>query len=445
MGEPVVAADVEDTSLTYSLEGADQDAFSIDADGHLRVGDVTMLDHESKPEHTLVVRATDSAGASATIEVTVTVTDVHDPNIVLIMADEGGYELFGAYGSTQYRTPRLDGIAAAGVRFTHAYSRPGTTPSRVALMTGRSNVRNYVDARTLLPGEYTIADLFSDAGYATAIAGKWQLQGRPNYISGVAADESGFDTYCLWYSDISDRRYWMPTLECDGQVTDYAPGDYGPDEMVGFLQEFIESNRNRPFFAYYSMLLPHDPFDSLPPIAQCADADNAQCVFEDMVAYLDYNVGRVYDKLEALRLLDNTVFLFASDNGTPSSKVSHLHGEAIHGDKGMTTDGGTRVPLIVQVPGAAGGQVIDDLIDFTDFLPTLADAAGLTIPADVTVDGSSFWDRLQGGSGKWLILRDLANEQFAHNGITYGVGTLNLWPNPRGVTNNVPIALKPDR
>ena len=403
-----IAVDPEGEAIKWSVSGTDHVLFSITS-GVLEL--LTPPNYENPIDegedngYLVDVTATDSSGAAVTIAVTVTVTDVYDPNIVLVMADEGGYELFGAYGSTQYRTPRIDEIAAAGVRFTHAYSKPGSTPSRVALMTGKSNVRNYVDWGTLLPGEYTIADLFSDAGYATAIAGKWQLQGRPNYITGVAAEESGFDTYCLWYSDISERRYWQPTFECDGQVIDYAALDYGPDELVDFLDGFIESNQDKPFFAYYSMLLPHAPFDALPPTAQCVDADNAQCVFEDMVAYMDYNVGRIYDKLESLGLLDNTVFLFTSDNGTPESKVSHLDGEAIHGEKGEPTDGSTHVPLIVHAPGATGGQVIDDLIDFTDFLPTLADAAGLTLPADVTVDGQSFWDRLQGGSGnlrEWI-------------------------------------------
>ena len=397
VGSAVTATDSDGDTLTYTLGGTDAASFDITStSGQIQTS--AALNYEAKASYSVTVSVTDGEGGTDTIAVSVTVTDVYDPNIVLVMADEGGYELFGAYGSTQYRTPRIDEIAAGGVRFTHAYSKPGSTPSRVALMTGKSNVRNYADWGTLLPGQYTIADLFSDAGYATAIAGKWQLQGRPTYITGVAAEESGFDTYCLWHSDISERRYWQPTFECDGQVIDYGSRHYGPDKLVDFLDGFIESNRDKPFFAYYSMLLPHAPFDALPPTSQCADADNAQCVFEDMVAYLDYNVGRIYDKLETLGLLGNTVFLFTSDNGTPESKVSHLGGEAIHGEKGMPTDGGTHVPLIVHAPGAAGGQVIGDLIDFTDFLPTLADAAGLTLPADVTVDGQSFWNRLQGGS-----------------------------------------------
>ncbi|MDE0102128.1 MAG: sulfatase-like hydrolase/transferase [Bryobacterales bacterium] len=102
------------------------------------------------------------------------------PNVVFLMADDVGYECFGAYGSRQYSTPRLNRLADGGVRFTNCYSTPLCTPSRVALMTGMSNVRNYADFGSLLPDQYTIADLFRDAGYATAVAGKWQLQGSQN-------------------------------------------------------------------------------------------------------------------------------------------------------------------------------------------------------------------------------------------------------------------------
>ena len=409
-GDEAVAAytatDPEGEMIAWSLSGADDGVFSMTA------GELAFLappnyenpaDANGDNEYRVSVTATDTSGASASVEVTVRVTDVTDPNIVLVVADEGGYELFGAYGSTQYRTPRLDGLSDVGVRFAHAYSKPGSTPSRVALMTGKSNVRNYVDARTLRPGEYTIADLFGDAGYATAIAGKWQLQGKPNQVAGVAADASGFDTYCLWHSDASDRRYWEPTFECDEKLVRYGASDYGPDKLVDFLHGFIETNRDRPFFAYYSMLLPHTPFHG-PPDTQCAAADD-QCALEKMIAHLDRNVGRVYDKLDDLGLLDNTVFVFTSDNGTHDAIVSRLHGETIRGDKGMPTGGGTRMPLIVRAPGVSGGRVVDDLIDITDLLPTLAEAAGLTIPADIAVDGVSFWDRLQGGSGdprEWI-------------------------------------------
>ena len=320
------------------------------------------------------------------------------PNVVLLMADDVGYECFGAYGSRQYSTPRLNRLADGGVRFTNCYSTPLCTPSRVALMTGMSNVRNYADFGSLLPDQYTITDLFRDAGYATAVAGKWQLQGGQN-APGVPPGD-GFDTYCLWNTGNTEgRRYWNPSIECDGEILEVREGQYGPDIFTDFLLDFISANRDRPFFAYYPMALVHSPF--LPtPHSKNRESEDEQRNFEDMVAYADYIAGRFHDALEALGLVRSTVFIFTSDNGTHHRIDSSLGGTTIRGDKGALTDAGTHVPLIVSAPGAIrGGRVIDDLIDFADFLPTVAEAAGLAIPDGVALDGISFWDRLRGGPG----------------------------------------------
>ena len=403
VGRPVVATDTDDDTITYTLDGPDMTAFEIDDSGQIRVGEETVLDYESRETYTVEIVATDSSEETATITVTIMVTDVIDPNIVLIIADDVGYEVFGANGSTQYLTPQLDDLAGAGVRFTNAHSKPCCAPSRVALMTGKSNVRNYVDLGVLPRDQYLMVDLFREAGYATAIAGKWRLDRDDAIVEGVAGG-AGFDTYCLWGTgNAGDNRYWNASPECDGQVTELESDEYGPDVFVNFLLEFIESNQNRPFFAYYPMVLSHPPFVA-PPQSQCP-GDDEQCIFEDMVAYMDGNVGRLHNKLAELELLDNTIVLFTSDNGTPHMMVSALNGETIYADKATTRDISTHVPLFAHVPGEAAGRVVDDLIDFTDFLPTLADAAGLTVPNAADLDGVSFWDRLQGKPGnprKWL-------------------------------------------
>ena len=327
------------------------------------------------------------------------------PNVVLIMADDVGYECFGTYGSRQYQTPRIDKLADAGVRFTNCYSTPLCTPSRVALMTGASNVRNYANFGSLLPDQYTIADLFGDAGYATAVAGKWQLQGGGK-AEGVPAGH-GFDTYCLWNTSMTERRrFWNPSLESDGKILEVAENDYGPDIFTDFLLRFIETNEAKPFFVYYPMVLVHSPFVPTPHSEDLQSKDE-QKNFEDMVAYTDVIVGRIHDKLEELDLLRNTVFVFTSDNGTHHTLASRLGDDTIVGDKGAPTDAGTHVPLIVNAPGLVpGGRVIDDLIDFADFLPTLADSAGLALPAQDHADGRSFWERLRGEPGQpreWLF------------------------------------------
>ncbi|MEZ5397218.1 MAG: sulfatase-like hydrolase/transferase [Bryobacterales bacterium] len=189
------------------------------------------------------------------------------PNVVLIMADDVGYECFGFSGSKQYSTPQLDRIADSGVRFRNAFSTPLCTPSRVTIMTGKSNVRNYVDFGALAPGETTFAKLFHDAGYATAIAGKWQLQGSAD-AAGTPPAEAGFDTYCLWNTPLTKRpRYWTPSIEQDGKLLDLPADAYGPDVFSDFLIRFMERNRERPFFVYYPMALVHDPFLPTPDSA----------------------------------------------------------------------------------------------------------------------------------------------------------------------------------
>lgn len=350
------------------------------------------------------------------------------PNVVLIMADDVGYECFGSYGSLQYQTPRIDKLADAGVRFTNCYSTPLCTPSRVALMTGASNVRNYADFGSLLPDQYTIADLFGDAGYATAVAGKWQLQGGGK-AEGVPAGD-GFDTYCLWNTSLTERRrFWNPSLESDGKILEVAEDDYGPDIFADFLLRFIETNKAMPFFVYYPMVLVHSPFVPTPHSANRQSKDK-QKNFEDMVAYTDVIVGRIHDKLEELDLLRSTVFVFTSDNGTHHTLASRLGDATIVGDKGAPTDAGTHVPLIVNAPGVVpGGRVIDDLVDFADILPTLADAAGLALPAQDHADGRSFWERLRGEPGQpreWLYTyyfpRPFAaqfNTPYAHPEVLY--------------------------
>ena len=174
--------------------------------------------------------------------------------------------------------------------------------------------------------------------------------------------------------------------------------DYGPDLFTDFHLEFIETNRYRPFFAYYPMVLAHSP-SVLPPGATCDDADDEQCAFEKMVERIDHNVGRIYDKLDTLDLLDNTILVFTADNGTTAHAWSEVDGETVRGGKATTLDTGTRVPLIVWAPGQTGGRVFDDLVHIADIFPTLADGAGITIPNRGSLDGVSFWERLQGNDG----------------------------------------------
>lgn len=322
------------------------------------------------------------------------------PNVILIMADDVGQECFGFSGSRQYSTPHLDRLADSGVRYTKAYSTPLCTPSRVTIMTGKSNVRNYVDFGALKPGERTFARLFRDAGYATAIAGKWQLQGS-DQAAGTAASDSGFDAYSLWNTARTARpRYWNPSIEQDGELLDLPDDAYGPDVHAAFVNRFIEKHQDRPFFVYYPMMLVHNPFLPTPDSADRSSEDEQQN-FEDMVAYMDKLIGGVQSTLERLDLERKTIVIFTADNGTNKAIVSELDGRSIRGEKGRPTEAGTHVPMIVYAPGRVpGGRVVSDLIDFTDFLPTFAEAISAPLEPFGRIDGRSFWSRLIGAGGE---------------------------------------------
>lgn len=329
------------------------------------------------------------------------------PNVVVIMADDIGQECFGSYGSEQYSTPRLDRLAADGVRFTEAHSQPLCTPTRVKLMTGRSNAENYVAFSILDPNLKTIGQHFQEAGYQTAIAGKWQLLGAKQYdkqfrLRGSWPEECGFDSHCLWQVDELGLRFWNPLLRVDGVNTQYAEDEYGPTIVNQYLLDFISANRERHFFAYYPMILVHNPF--LPTPDSPTDRDrqrekgNRQANFEDMVAYMDKMVGRLVDHLQAEGIAENTLILFMGDNGTNKAIRSVLHGEEVIGGKGLTKNRGTHVPLIASWPAEQkDGHVVNDLIDFTDILPTTLEAANVDMPADC--EGVSFLPQIKGQVG----------------------------------------------
>lgn len=324
------------------------------------------------------------------------------PNLILIMADDLGYECVGANGGTSYRTPVLDKLAAGGMRFEHCYSQPLCTPSRVQLMTGLYNQRNYIRFGLLDPKATTFAHLLKNAGYATCVVGKWQLGGGldgPRHF--------GFDEYCLWQLTVRKSRYPNPVLEQNGKVIEYSKGEYGPDIGSDYLCDFIGRNKDRPFFAYYPMILTHWPFEPTPdskdydPKAKgVLKGQGNKKYFADMVAYADKLVGKIIAKLEALGLREDTLVLFTGDNGTAVGLTSRLGDREVPGGKGSTTDGGTHVPLIASWPKTIPpGRVCHDLVDFSDMLPTLLAAARVELPKDLALDGRSFLPQLLGKPG----------------------------------------------
>ena len=327
------------------------------------------------------------------------------------MADDVGYECFGCYGSEQYRTPHLDRMAAKGTRFEHCYSQPLCTPSRVKIMTGLSNVRNYAGFSILRKDQKTFGHYLQEEGYVTAVAGKWQLYGAEHYSEkfrgkGTLPADAGFDHHCLWQVDKLGDRFWKPKLTIDGEEKDYGEDEYGPEIVTDYLAQFMESQSasGKPFFAYYPMILVHSPFVPTPD-SESRKSKDKQKNFEDMVFTMDRLIGRLVKKAEEIGIAENTVFLFTGDNGTHKAITSKLGDRIIRGGKGKTDDSGTRVPLIAYWPETIQpGQVSDVLVDFSDFLPSFLHLAGGVIPGDL--DGRSFVPELRGEAGnprEWMF------------------------------------------
>jgi arylsulfatase A len=327
------------------------------------------------------------------------------PNIILIMADDIGFEAFGSYGNTNYKTPRIDKMAANGMQFNYCYAQPLCTPSRVQIMTGKYNFRNYLEFGSLDMNETTFAHVLKSEGYKTCIAGKWQLGS-----DAFGPYKAGFDQYHLWQLTFTsyNERYKNPRVLENGVMKKYTNGEYGPKLHTEFIKNFMEENKDQPFFAYYPMALTHRPYvpspdtdnyDSyfIPGEGNAHSTKSDPIYFKDEVAYMDKLVGEIIDKTVELGIADNTLIIFTGDNGTGVGIKSKMGEVTIPGMKGSTTEYGMHVPLVAYWAGQIkGGQKSDHLVDFTDFLPTIAQAANIKLPEAFETDGLSFYPQLMG-------------------------------------------------
>ena len=340
------------------------------------------------------------------------------PNIVLIMSDDLGYEVIACNGGTSYRTPVLDDMAENGARFENAHVQPLCTPTRVQLMTGKYNFRNYIGFGLMAPDEKTFGHVFSDAGYKTCISGKWQLYSynppgvKPELRGkGQKIEDAGFDEYCVWHAhhtEAKGSRYKDPVIYENGSYREDTDGQYGDDVFADYAIDFIERNKDEEFFVYFPMALTHGPFEPTPDDAAFANVDDPETWYGSMVEYHDKVIGRVNNKLQELGIAENTLVIYVGDNGAPQEvcNIRHNHMTSC-GGKGLTLDRGTHVPMICSWPGTIpSGSVPTDLVDSSDFMPTILDAAGVTPPDDYFMDGRSFLPQLKGEKGNprdWMF------------------------------------------
>jgi arylsulfatase A len=330
------------------------------------------------------------------------------PNIILILGDDIGYEIPTCNGGQTYSTPNIDLLSKSGMRFTQTQACPKCSPTRVELMTGKYNFRNYTEWGKLDLTQKTLGNMLHNAGYNTCYAGKWQLDGGDSAIR-----NSGFDKYLVFLPFISAAseevenlyRYKNPRLYEKGQFlpASQTKGKYADDLFTNYILKFIDSNQTKPFFVLYSTSLCHHPFSPTPDDPEYAAWDpltspSDKKFFPSMVKYMDKEIEKIIGRLYSTGLTNNTIIIFTGDNGTPSGIVSLFKGQKIIGGKATSTIYGTHVPLIVRWTGTVpGNQVSNAITDFSDFLPTLAGMANIPVPTNYgTLDGVSFVPALRG-------------------------------------------------
>jgi len=339
------------------------------------------------------------------------------PNILFIMVDDLGKEWVSCYGAEDIKTPHLDALAAGGMRFENAYSMPQCTPTRVTLLTGRYPWRtgwvNHWDVPRWGVGYFdwtchtTFARILKTAGYATAAAGKWQI--NDFRLTPDAMAKHGFDDWCMWTgyesgNPPSGKRYWDPYIHTRAGSKTYE-GKFGPDIYTDFLIDFMKKHRDEPMCLYFPMCLTHGPQVHTPDEP---DVKTSLDKHKAMVRYTDKLVGRLVKALDDLGIRERTIVIFTTDNGTAGSITGTLNGRKVRGGKAKESENGVCAPFIVNGPGLVpAGVVTDALTDFTDLLPTFAELGGAKVPDDWPVDGVSIAPLLLGKADdsprKWIM------------------------------------------
>jgi arylsulfatase A len=375
------------------------------------------------------------------------IASARPPNVVIFYADDMGIGDAGCYGCTDIKTPNIDALAAAGVRFTNYYSAaPICSPSRAALLTGRypiragvpGNVSSQPGAVGLPADEVTIAELARTRGYATAIVGKWHL----GFTRETEPNGQGFDAFfghhagCIDY--YSHWFYWEDPPHHDlyrNRDEVYEEGRYMTDLIVREVTQFIDDHKDSPFLLYIPFNAPHYPTQAPERLRKMyAHLPEPRRLYAPLVAGLDEAIGRIMDRVRKAGIEKDTLVFFASDNGASVEARNNYGGGSsgpYRGFKFSLFEGGIRMPAIVSRPGTVpAGETRGQVVVGMDVFATIAEAIGAELPAGRKIDGQSwipllkdcnapghatlFW--MQGGQkavrrGKWkLVCNGLAEE-----------------------------------
>lgn len=335
------------------------------------------------------------------------------PNVVLFYADDMGIGDVGVYGCEDIKTPNIDALARAGVRFTNYYSAaPICSPSRAALMTGRypqragvpTNVSSLMDKPGMPPEQLTIAEVTKSAGYATGLIGKWHLGSTYE----TQANAQGFDYFFGYHACID---YWSHMFYYGGNVPHYhdlyrnrkeihEDGTYFTDMLTREAIRYVDDHKHEPFFMYVPFHEPHYPMHAPQRFENIyRHLPKERRLYAALVAAMEESMGKIMDRLRYHKLMDNTLILFMSDNGISVESRANGGGGSSgphRGSKFTLFEGGIRMPAIVSWPGRIPqNEVRTQMTIANDVLPTIAEAIGAKLPQDHKIDGRSWWPMLK--------------------------------------------------
>ncbi|MBT5902044.1 MAG: sulfatase-like hydrolase/transferase [Opitutaceae bacterium] len=347
------------------------------------------------------------------------------PNILFILLDDLGKEWVSSYGATDIETPVVDSLAAGGIKFNNFYVMPQCTPTRLTLMTGQKPFRHgwvnhwdvprwggrahydYILNPSMVRG-------INEAGYATAVAGKWQV--NDFRVQPEAMVEMGFDDYCMWTGWEADNkpsaeRYWDPYIHTKEGSRTYQ-GAFGDKVFTDFLIDFMGKHKDEPMLMYFAMCLPHGPLVSTPSEPDVTDKMDKH---KAMVRYADELTGQLVQALDDLGIRDDTIIIWTTDNGTAGSITGTRNGRRVPGGKAKTLETGVNSPFIVNAPGRTPvGIESNALFTIADMMPTFAELAGAKLPEQFVLDGVSVADALLGKSERsphdWIMAMGGRNE-----------------------------------
>ncbi|MBN1343258.1 MAG: arylsulfatase [Phycisphaerae bacterium] len=332
------------------------------------------------------------------------------PNVVIVLADDQGWGDLSVHGNKNIRTPHIDSLATEGALFDRFYVSPVCSPTRASLLTGRYHVRMGVTGTGLGQermnlDEVTMGDVFKAAGYATGCFGKWHNGSQyPYHPNGRGFDEFYGFTCGHW------SNYFDPPLEHNGQ--EVRGKGYITDDLTDKAMAFMSANRDRPFLCYVAYNTPHSPFQVPDEYWDRLQKRELRMFNRDkgkeelvktraalaMCENIDWNVGRILSRLDELKLADDTIVIYFSDNGPNTWRWN----DGMLGRKGSVQEGGVRSPLLIRWPGRVRkGVRIGQIASHIDLLPTLADLAGVSTARCKRLDGVSLRPLLEGRTEGW--------------------------------------------